>query len=151
MSYNNLRITVPETPSTHESFSSQTTVTAGSEKSFGFVFAVVFAIIGLLPLLGSGSVRFWALGVAALFVLIALVRPGLLKPLNLIWFKFGLLLHKIVNPVIMGLLFYVTIMPIGLILRLCGKDVLNLRINKNAATYWIRREPVESDSMRNQF
>ncbi|MGY8961232.1 MAG: SxtJ family membrane protein, partial [Alphaproteobacteria bacterium] len=100
---------------------------------------------------GSGSVRFWALGVAALFVLIALVRPGLLKPLNLIWFKFGLLLHKIVNPVIMGLLFYVTIMPIGLILRLCGKDVLNLRINKNAATYWIRREPVESDSMRNQF
>jgi hypothetical protein len=132
MSYNNLRITVPETPSTHESFSSQTTVTAGSEKSFGFVFAVVFAII-------------------ALFVLIALVRPGLLKPLNLIWFKFGLLLHKIVNPVIMGLLFYVTIMPIGLILRLCGKDVLNLRINKNAATYWIRREPVESDSMRNQF
>jgi hypothetical protein len=142
---------VPESPSTHESFSGQTTVTVGSEKSFGFVFAVVFAIVGLLPLFASGPVRFWALGVAGAFVLVALMRPSLLKPLNLIWFKFGLLLHKIVNPIIMSLLFYVTIMPIGLVMRLCGKDILNLRIDKDAPTYWIKREPADSDSMRNQF
>jgi len=144
-------MTVPESPSTHESFSSQTSVTVGSERSFGFVFAVVFAIVGLLPLFGGEPLRLWALGVAGAFALIALIRPALLKPLNLIWFKFGLLLHKIVNPIIMGLLFYVTIMPIGLIMRLCGKDVLNLHIDENAPTYWIQRDPIEPDSMRNQF
>jgi hypothetical protein len=115
------------------------------------VFAVVFSLIGLVPLLDGAPLRFWALGVAAGFALIAFIRPTLMKPLNIIWFKFGLLLHKIVNPLIMGLLFYVTIMPIGLIMQLFGKDILSLRIDKNLPSYWVKREPLDSDSMRNQF
>ncbi|MBL4719606.1 MAG: hypothetical protein JKY20_00535 [Alphaproteobacteria bacterium] len=142
---------MPNTPNTHESFSSRTSVTVGSERSFGLVFAAVFALIALAPLLDGALIQLWALVVAAGFALIAFIYPILLRPLNLIWFKFGLLLHKIVNPIIMGLLFYVTIMPIGLIMRLCGKDLLNLRIDKNTPSYWIKREPHESDSMRNQF
>jgi hypothetical protein len=142
---------MPDNSNTHERFSSQTTVTVGSERSFGLVFAAVFALIGLVPLWDGAPLRFWALGVAAIFALIAFIRPALLKPLNLIWFKFGMLLHKIVNPIIMGLLFYVTIMPIGLIMRLFGKDVLSLRIDKNRPSYWVHREPLESNSMRNQF
>jgi len=71
--------------------------------------------------------------------------------LNLIWFKFGLLLHKIINPIIMGLMFYLTIMPIGLIMRISGKDILNLKIDKTASTYWITRESPERDSLKNQF
>ena len=99
----------------------------------------------------DGAVRLWALPVASIFGLAAFFCTAALKPLNLIWFKFGLLLHKIVNPIIMGLMFYLTIMPIGLIMRISGKDILNLKIDKTASTYWITRESPERDSLKNQF
>ena len=136
---------------THESFSARSEVKPGSERSFGLVFAAFFVIVGLWPLLDGGRFRIWALVVAAIFTAAAFFFPVALKALNLIWYKFGLLLHKTVNPIIMGLLFYVTIMPIGLIMRMSGKDILNLRIDKSAATYWITRSSPEPNSLRNQF
>ena len=125
----------------------------GSDRSFGIVFAVVFAVIGLGPLVHGGDVRTWSLGVAGAFLLVALVAPAVLRPLNLVWFRFGLLLHAIVNPVIMGLLFFVAIMPVGLLMRVFGKDPLNRQFDKQADSYWIHRAPPgpAPDGMKNQF
>ena len=142
---------VPKQTNTHESYIERTDVKSGSERSFGLVFAAVFGVVALWPLLDGDDVRVWAAVAAVVFALAALVYPAVLKPLNLVWFKFGLLLHKIVNPIIMGMLFYLTIMPIGLIMRLSGKDILNLKIDKSAPSYWIKRESPEPDSLRNQF
>jgi hypothetical protein len=93
------------------------------------------------------------LAIAAGFLAVALVRPSLLSPLNRLWFMFGLLLHKIVTPVIMGLIFFLTVTPTGLIMRLSGRDPLRLRRDPEAKTYWIEREPPGPDpeTMRNQF
>jgi hypothetical protein len=137
----------------HEDFHRKDEVTAGSERGLGIVFFAVFLLIGLLPLLFGDSPRLWSLGVAAVFLLVALFRPRLLSPLNRIWFSFGLLLHKIVTPVIMGLLFYLTVTPTGAIMRLMGKDPLHQRLDPEAETYWIERNPAGPDpqSMRNQF
>ena len=136
-----------------EDFIRDEDVKVGSERSFGLVFAAVFAIIGLWPLVGGEIVRFWALGVAGGFLAVGLVYPRALRPLNLIWFRFGLLLHKIVNPLIMGLLFYVTIMPIGLIMRALGKDPLHRRFDPDADSYWVQRTPPgpAPETMKNQF
>jgi hypothetical protein len=142
---------VTDPSNTHESYTARTNVKSGSERSFGLVFAAVFFIVALFPLLDDGTTRLWALAVAAIFCLAAFFCTVVLKPLNLIWFKFGLLLHKIINPIIMGLMFYLTIMPIGLIMRISGKDILNLKIDKTASTYWITRETPKRDSLKNQF
>ncbi|AVM75643.1 SxtJ family membrane protein [Magnetospirillum gryphiswaldense] len=125
----------------------------GSERSFGIVFAVVFALIGLWPLKAGGDMRLWALGLAALFLVVAFVAPKLLKPLNLLWFKFGLLLHKIMTPLIMGLLFFLTVTPVGMLMRATGKDPMRLKRDPDAASYWIDRDPPgpPPDSMKNQF
>lgn len=128
-------------------------IKVGSERSFGLVFGAVFAIIGLLPLLGDEPVRIWALGGAAAFVLLGFLYPRALQPLNLLWFKFGMLLGRIVAPVVMTLLFFVAVTPVALIMRALGKDVLRLKIDKDADSYWIRRNDDESPmgSMKNQF
>lgn len=128
-------------------------VQIGSEKGFGIVFAVVFLIVALWPLPFGGTVRLWALAVAAALVGIAYLVPRLLRPFNLVWFRFGLLLHKIVNPVVMGLIFFGAVLPTGLLMRLFGKDPLRLGFDKDAASYWIDRDPPGPDpsSMRNQF
>ncbi len=125
----------------------------GSERSFGLVFAVVFALVCLLPLKDGAEPRLWAGLVAAAFAVVSLAAPKLLKPLNKIWFLFGLLLHKIVSPLVMGLLFFVTVTPIALIMRALGKDPLKLRRDPAAASYWIARQPPgpEPESMRRQF
>ncbi len=137
----------------HESLKDKEEVQVGSEKSFGIVFAIVFAVVSLWPLIHGLPVRWWALIVAALFLAAAYVAQSLLKPLNLLWFKFGLLLYKVVNPVVMGLLYYSTIVPTGLAMRLCGKDPLNRCFDRTANTYWIERVPPgpEPESMKNQF
>jgi predicted membrane metal-binding protein len=128
-------------------------VQMGSERSFGIVFAVVFAVIGLFPLIGSAQPRWWALAVAAAFLALALVYPALLRPLNRVWFRFGLLLHKITNPVVMGLMFFGTITPVALIMRIAGKDPLRLKLDRAATSYWIERDPPgpAPDSMDRQF
>ena len=125
----------------------------GSARGFGAVFAAVFAIIGLLPLWGGGNVRWWSNLVAAAFLAAAIVRPQLLEPLNRLWFRFGLLLGRFIAPVVMTVLFLVTVTPTALLMRALGKDPLRLRIDRDAESYWIRRGgPDEPESsMKNQF
>ncbi len=122
----------------------------GSERGFGLVFFCFFLIVAAWPLVSGETPRLWALAVALIFVVLALVRPAVLTPLNKIWFQFGLLLGKIVTPVVMSLVFFLTVLPTGVIMRLLGKDLLNRKIDRSAPSYWVKREdPV--GSMRNQF
>ncbi len=128
-------------------------VRSGSDRSFGIVFAVVFTLIALFPLLHGGSIRLWALPVAAVFAGVALVWPSLLAPLNRVWFRFGLLLHKVVNPLILGLMFFAVITPVAAITRMFGGKLLSLGYDKSQPSYWHRRSPPgpEPGSVRNQF
>jgi len=124
-----------------------------SERSFGFVFAGFFTLLGALSLYEEG--HRWPLwfALAAAFALVAYFVPHILAPLNRLWTKFGLLLHMIISPIILGLLFYVCIMPIGFLMRLSGKDPLRLRFDPAADSYWIRRDPPgpAPDTFKNQF
>ncbi len=140
-------------PAFHEDFNRKDEVETGSERGFGLVFAVVFAIVGLYPLLKDAGVRPWALAIAGVFLGLALVAPRLLKPLNKLWFRFGMALNAIVTPLVMGLLFYVTVTPIALAMRLAGKDPLRLGFDSAAPSYWIERQPPGPDpqTMRRQF
>lgn len=138
---------------THENISPDVPVQRSSDRSFGVVFAVVFALIGLWPLIGGGAVRLWPLIVAAAFLLAAVVRPKILAALNLLWFRFGLLLHRLTNPLIMGLVFYLAVTPTALIMRALGKDPLRRRLDRTAKTYWIERRPPgpAGETMKQQF
>lgn len=137
----------------HEKLDRSGDVRAGSERAFGLVFAAVFALIGLWPLLSAESMRLWALIVAVLFIAATYFAPGALKPLNRLWFLFGALLHKIVSPLAMALLFFVTVTPIAILMRLAGKDPLRLKFDRVAKSYWIERTPPgpAPETMRNQF
>lgn len=128
-------------------------VRMGSERSFGLVFTVVFVVVGLLPLWSGGAPRWWSLGVATGFLLAALVWPRALRPLNLLWFRFGLLLHRVTNPLIMGLIYFGAVTPMAVVMRLWGRDALNRRFEPEAASYWIRREPPgpPPETMERQF
>ena len=129
-----------------------TEVEVGSERSFGIVFAVVFAIIAFWSLVfHGGSVRLWALAIAAIFLVLAFAAPHVLKPLNLLWFKFGMLLSKIVAPIVMGLIFFITVTPIGLIRRMKDPDPLRQAFDKDAESYWIVRDADSLTSMRKQY
>ncbi|MDA8692091.1 SxtJ family membrane protein [Candidatus Pseudothioglobus singularis] len=121
-----------------------------SEKSFGIVFSIVFLIVALYPLINSEGLRIWALVVSIIFFLLAFLAPKILVLPNKLWFKFGLLIGSIVAPIVMALVYYVTVLPTGLIMRLLGKDLLKQKLDKNAKSYWIKRsEPM--GSMKNQF
>jgi len=138
----------------HEHTPRHTDSTPGSsDRSFGFVFTVFFVIVGLLPLLKGGDIRLWALGLSAVFLLLALVAPKILAPANRAWTKFGLLLHRIVSPIALGILFYGVFTPTGFVMRLLGKDLLRQRFDRTATTYWIARTPPgpDAESLKNQF
>lgn len=128
-------------------------VTAGSDRSFGLVFSGFFVLVALLPLVHGGVLRWWALGVAAAFATVAFVAPRLLRPLNKVWFAFGMLLHHVVNPLVMAVLFYGAVVPTGLLARAFGKDFLRLKREPDAASYWIPRDqPAPAPkSMSKQF
>jgi predicted membrane metal-binding protein len=127
-------------------------VEMGSDRSFGFVFAAVFAIIALWPLVRGAGPHWWAAAVAAVFLVVALLRPRLLHPLNYVWFRFGLLLSAVVTPIVMALLYVTTMVPMGIILRLRGKDLLGLKREPERTSYWIKREPgPEPGTMKRQF
>jgi hypothetical protein len=140
-------------PDLHEDLSRGHVAEQSSPRGFGFVFAAVFALIGLWPLAGGEAVRVWALVLTAAFLVLALIRPSLLSPLNRLWLGLGVVLHRIVNPLVMGLMFFAVITPTALILRLMGKDLLHRRFSPDEGSYWIPREPPgpEPQSMRNQF
>ena len=121
-----------------------------SEKSFGVVFSIVFIIVALYPLINSESLRIWALVVSIIFFLLAFLAPKVLVLPNKLWFKFGLLIGSIVAPIVMAFIYFVTVLPTGLIMRLLGKDLLKQKLDKNAKSYWVKRsEPM--GSMKNQF
>lgn len=130
-----------------------TTVHTSSDRSFGFVFTVFFAIVALLPLLHGASARLWSLALAALFFILAIFIPASLAPLNRQWAKLGALLHRVVSPIALGILFFLVVTPIALIMRLMGKDPLRTRLDQSAKSYWIDRTPPGPDpeSMKNQF
>jgi predicted membrane metal-binding protein len=138
---------------THESFVRKEDVKISSERSFGIVFFVVFAIIGAWPLIRGADPRWWSLGMAAAFLAAAFVFPKALRPLNLLWAKVGLLLHRITNPLIIGLVFFLAVTPTALVMKALGKDPLRRRIDPNAKSYWIERAPPgpAPDTMHNQF
>ena len=124
-------------------------VKLSSNRSFGVVFFIVFLLIGLYPLLKGNDLRIWSLVISFIFLALGLINSKILTPLNRLWFKFGLLLGKFISPLIMGIIFFVVVTPIGIIMRLLKKDLLNLKYNKKE-TYWIDKSGPKS-KMKNQF
>ena len=120
-----------------------------SNRSFGIVFFVVFLLIALYPLINNQELRLWSLAVSLIFLILGLLNSKILAPLNKLWFKFGIFIGKIIAPLIMGIIFFLVVTPIGFLMRLFGQDVLNLKYNKNKS-YWIEKNGPKS-KMRNQF
>ena len=120
-----------------------------SNRSFGIVFFIVFLLIALYPLLKDNDLRIWSLVISFIFLILGLINSKILTPLNRLWFKFGLLLGKFISPLIMGIIFFIVVTPIGIIMRLLKKDLLNLKYNKKE-TYWIDKSDPKS-KMKNQF
>ena len=121
----------------------------GSNRSFGIVFFVVFLIIATYPLINGDELRLWSLIISIVFLFLGLVNSKILNPLNKLWFKFGIFLGKIISPLLMGIIFFLVVTPIGLLMRLFNKDLLNLRFNNNSS-YWIEKTEPKS-KMKNQF
>ena len=124
-------------------------VKIGSNRSFGIVFFVVFLIIATYPLINGDELRLWSLIISIVFLFLGLVNSKILNPLNKLWFKFGIFLGKIISPLVMGIIFFLVVTPIGLLMRLLNKDLLNLRFNNNSS-YWIEKTEPKS-KMKNQF
>ena len=120
-----------------------------SNRSFGIIFFLVFLLIGLYPLTYDGDIRIGFVIISLIFLVLGLLNSKILTPLNKLWFKFGIFLSKIISPLIMGIIFFLVVTPIGLIMRIFGKDVLNLKYNKNQS-YWIEKKGPKS-KMKNQF
>lgn len=140
--------------STHERFEPLHAVKTSSDRAFGLVFAAVCAIVGVSMLFGGpGRAYAWFLLAAVMFFAAALIMPGVLAPLNRLWTRFGLLLHAIVSPLVLGCIFFFVVMPIGLAMRLIGKNPLPLGFDGGASTYWVKRpQPgAESRGFRDQF
>ena len=120
-----------------------------SNRSFGVVFFIVFLLIALYPVINNEEIRAWSLIVSLIFLVLGLLNSKILNPFNQIWFKFGVLLGRIISPLIMAIIFFFVVTPIGLIMRTLGKDILNLRYNTKK-TYWIEKTGPKS-KMKNQF
>ena len=120
-----------------------------SNRSFGIVFSVVFLIIAFYPLIYNEEIRIWSFLISLIFLILGLINSILLTPLNKIWFKFGIFLGKIVSPIVMGVIFFLVVTPIGLMMRVAGKDLLNLKFNKKNS-YWVEKDGPKS-KMKNQF
>ena len=124
-------------------------INKSSNRSFGIVFFIVFLLIAIYPLLKGGELRSWSIIISTIFLILGILDSKLLSPLNRLWFKFGIFLGKIISPVIMGIIFFTVVTPTALIMRILGKDLLNLKYNKKKS-YWIKKNDVKS-KMKNQF
>jgi hypothetical protein len=124
-------------------------VKISSNRSFGIVFFVVFLTISLFPLINEGNLGIWSLIISIIFLILGLINSNILTPLNKIWFKFGVILGQIVSPIVMCIIFFLVVTPIGILMRILKKDLLNLKINGNES-YWIKKSEPKS-KMRNQF
>ncbi len=120
-----------------------------SNRSFGILFSIVFAIIAFWPIINGNPLRLWSIPISIIFLVLGLLNSKLLNPLNIIWVKFGELLGRIIAPIVMAIIYFIIVTPIGLFMRLIGKDLLNIKFSK-ANTYWIKREKKVS-SMKKQF
>ena len=138
---------------THEDFSRGQEVKASSNRAFGLVMVAGFLLIGLWPLVSGGTVRWWSLIVSGSLAVVTMAAPALLTIPNRMWLRFGLLLHRIVSPVVLAIMFYGVVTPMGALMRAFRKDALRLRRSGSAETYWIKRDPPgpKPDSMSNQF
>ena len=125
-------------------------IKSGTDRNFGLVFATIFLIICLFPLWFGKNIHFWALILSFIFFFCAILIPRVLSLPNKFWFKFGILLGTIISPIIMGIIFFLTVTPTGLIMRILGKDILNQRIDKSVKTYWLERKE-GATSMKKQF
>ena len=124
-------------------------VKTSSNRSFGIVFFIVFLLIALYPLTYNEEIRIWSIIISLIFLILGLLNSKILAPLNKLWFKFGIFIGKIISPLIMFIIFFLVVTPIGLIMRLLGKDILNLKYN-NSQSYWIEKKGPKS-KMKNQF
>tara|TARA_B100000900_G_scaffold401477_1_gene406207 strand:+ start:71 stop:454 length:384 start_codon:yes stop_codon:yes gene_type:complete len=124
-------------------------VKLSSNRSFGIVFFILFLIIATYPLINNGEIRLWSLFISIIFLILGVLNSKILSPLNKLWFKFGIFLGKFVSPIIMGVIFFLVVTPIGYFMRLLGKDLLNLKYNKGNS-YWIEKNGPKS-KMKNQF
>tara|TARA_B100001057_G_scaffold469807_1_gene530487 strand:- start:394 stop:771 length:378 start_codon:yes stop_codon:yes gene_type:complete len=120
-----------------------------TNKNFGIVFFIVFLLISVYPLINDENIRIWSLIISFIFLILGLLNSKLLNPLNNIWFKFGLFLGRIISPIIMSIIFFFVVTPIGILMKLLNKDLLNLKFNKDK-TYWIEKSGPKS-KMKNQF
>ena len=121
-----------------------------SNRSFGLVFFVVFLIVSLWPVINNEPIRVWSVIISLIFLVLGLINSKMLTPLNKLWFKFGMILGALIAPMVMGLIFFLVVTPIGLILKLFGKDLLNKKYKSKKSTYWIKRDnPI--GSMKRQF
>ena len=121
----------------------------GSNRSFGIVFFVVFLIIGLWPLINNGDIRNWSVIISAIFLVLGLLNSKVLTPLNKAWFKFGIFLGNFIAPIVMAIVYFLVVTPIGILMKIVKKDLINLRKNNNKS-YWIEKNEIKS-SMKNQF
>jgi len=137
----------------HEDLSRDEDVVGASDRGFGLTIAGVCGLVGAIRLALGHHLALWWLGAAGIALMIAVFRPAALAPLNRVWLRLGLVLYKVVNPVAMGLVFFTTVVPTGLIMRALGKDPLRLKRDPAAASYWIARDPPgpAPDTMKNQF
>tara|TARA_X000001036_G_C20404272_1_gene694125 strand:+ start:376 stop:753 length:378 start_codon:yes stop_codon:yes gene_type:complete len=120
-----------------------------NNKSFGILFFIVFLLIAVWPIIELGTIRVWAIVISLIFLILGILNSKILTPLKTLWIKFGEFLGKIIAPIVMGLIYFIIITPIGILMRLLGKDLLNIKYNKNKS-YWIKR-PKNVDTMRRQF
>ena len=120
-----------------------------TNRNFGIVFFIVFLLLSFWPILSGNEIRVWSLLISIIFLILGILNSKLLTPLNKIWFKFGILLGNIIAPIVMSIIFFLVVTPIGLLMKLFGKDLINLRKNNNK-TYWTEKKDIKS-SMKNQF
>ena len=125
-------------------------VKISSNRSFGFLFFVVFLIVSLWPLKSQGDLRLWAFILSLIFLVLGVLNSKFLNPLNKLWYKFGIFLGSIISPIVMGIVFFIVVTPIGLIMRFLGKDLLRINKNKTISTYWINRDK-QIKTMKKQF
>ena len=122
----------------------------GSNRSFGLVFFVVFLILGLWPIKSGGDINIFLILISLIFLFLAIIKSKFLTPLNKLWFKFGIKLGAIIAPIVMGVVFFLVVTPIGIIMKITGRDLINKKINKNIKTYWLNRKKAVG-SMKRQF
>ena len=127
----------------------QTKIKLPTNRNFGIVFSIVFLIISLWPLLSQNEIRIWSLIISVIFFILGIFNSKLLLPLNKIWFKFGMFLANFIAPIVMGIVFFLVVTPTALIMRLLGKDLLNLKKN-NKNSYWIEKDN-SNTNLKNQF